>query len=530
MMTNDEIAEQLSFTAKLMELHQENPFKIKSIANAAFRIEKLSEQLSAMPAGEYEKIDGIGKSISQKIISLFETGTTSELEELKKKTPEGILKMLNIKGLGPKKIHQLWTELGIESEGELLYACYENRLITLKGFGLKTQQSIIQTLEFRKLNQDKLLFSEAEIMANDFIARVMHEHSGLKVEAVGALLRKMEVLDEIELLVTGDTTNLKNDSKYIKIIQNKDENEVISTFLHTGPKEHIEQLIHRGLNINNTFHSEQEIYASIGLSYIPAVYRDHPDAISLASENQLPDLINHQDIRGVFHAHSVYSDGAHSLEEMAKACMEKGWEYFGISDHSQSAFYAGGLKPEAIAKQHEEIEKLNKKLAPFRIFKGIESDILNNGNLDYDNEVLSSFDFVIASVHSVLNMDETRATERLIRAIENPYTTMLGHMTGRLLLSRKGYPVNVDRIIDACAANQVIIELNAHPYRLDIDWRYIRKATEKGVMISINPDAHSMSGLQDVRYGILAAQKGLLDKTFLFNAKPLSEVETYLNN
>jgi DNA polymerase (family 10) len=275
--------------------------------------------------------------------------------------------------------------------------------------------------------------------------------------------------------------------------------------------------------------SEEEIYRSGGLQFIEPELREGLNEIDFARENKIPKLIELTDLKGILHNHSTYSDGMNSLKDMAEYCNELGYEYLGICDHSQSAFYAEGLKPERVFEQHLEIDELNKKLFPFKIFKGIESDILNDGSLDYTEDVLKTFDFIVASVHSNLKMNEEKATARLITAIENPYTTILGHPTGRLLLSRPGYPIDHKKVIDACAANGVVIELNAHPYRLDIDWRWIPYCLEKGVVISINPDAHEKHGYHDMYFGTCAARKGMLTKEMCFNALSLNEMEAHFS-
>ena len=294
--------------------------------------------------------------------------------------------------------------------------------------------------------------------------------------------------------------------------------------LRTGPPEHLAEL---DIDPEEPIESEKALYEDRGFPFILPELRDLP--IEESSKINTENLVRWDNIRGILHNHSTYSDGANSLEEMALACRDLGMEYLGICDHSKSAFYAGGLSIEKVIQQHAEIEKLNSKLAPFKILKGIESDILSDGSLDYLDEILESFDLVVTSVHSILNMDMDRATKRLITAIENPYTTILGHPTGRLLLSRKGYPIDYKKVIDACAANGVIMELNAHPYRLDIDWRWIPYCMEKGVQISINPDAHKKEGYNDMHYGIHVARKGGLTNDFLFNGKPLNEMINYLS-
>jgi DNA polymerase (family 10) len=290
--------------------------------------------------------------------------------------------------------------------------------------------------------------------------------------------------------------------------------------------EHLNAIHFNDLKTTNQL-SEEEVYQNLNTVYFPAELREGLWESDYINKYNKYELIENSDLKGCLHNHSTYSDGLNSIEEMAKACVDLGLTYFGLCDHSQSAVYANGLKPETVLLQHEEIDALNKKLFPFRILKGIESDILSDGSLDYEESILKQFDFVVASIHQGFKMDETKATDRIIKAIENPYTKILGHPTGRLLLSRPGYPINHKKIIDACSANDVSIELNAHPYRLDIDWRWIPYCMEKNVMISINPDAHAISGISDMQYGVYAARKGMLNKEFCLNAKSLEELIKY---
>lgn len=531
-MTTEEIAHALKLTAQLMELHEENPFKIKSIANAAYKLDKTDIELQGKSLEELEKIEGIGKGIAAKINELLTTGNLKELLEMASKTPKGVIEMLKIKGIGPKKVGQLWRELEIESIGELLYACNENRLVTLKGFGAKTQAQVKSQIEFFKSNVGKFHFASVEKFGLELVEFLKKKYKTELVALTGAMRRKCDIIEQVEILVAhsgkADGSDFENRMGVeVNLMTCPAEEFQSKLFETTASPEHLKKIPNYKWQLAK---SEEEIYKANGLSYIEPELREGLNEIDLAKENKLPKLIELSDLRGILHNHSTYSDGMNTLKEMAEYCKELGYEYLGMCDHSQSAFYAEGLKPDRVLEQHAEIDALNKKMAPFKIFKGIESDILNDGNLDYTEDVLKSFDFIVASVHSNLKMTEEKATARLLKAIENPYTTILGHPTGRLLLSRPGYPIDHKKVIDACAANGVIIELNAHPYRLDIDWRWIPYCLEKGVKISINPDAHEKSGYHDMYYGTCAARKGMLTKEMCFNALTLSEIENHFKS
>ncbi len=526
-MTTEEIAQALKLTAQLMELHELNPFKIKSIANAAYKLNKTDIDLQGKTLQELELIEGIGKGIAGKINELQTTGDLKELKEMVAITPQGVIDMLAIKGIGPKKVGQLWRELEIESIGELLYACNENRLLLLKGFGTKTQAEVKKQIEFFQSNIGWYHFASAEQFANDLVNKLKKKYKTEFVSLTGAMRRKCDVVDKIEILVASEETvnmdELENRAHIkIEIINCKEEEFYSKLFETTAAKD----FSISDFKLQNT-NSEQELFVLNHLQYIEPELRESNDIIALAKENKIPKLIEVTDLKGILHNHSTYSDGMNTLKDMAEYCKELGYEYLGICDHSQSAFYAEGMKLDKITAQHAEIEELNQKLFPFKIFKGVESDILNDGSLDYPEEILKTFDFIVASVHSNLKMNEEKATARLLKAIENPYTTILGHPTGRLLLSRPGYPIDHKKIIDACAANGVVIELNAHPYRLDIDWRWIPYCLEKGVKISINPDAHEKQGYHDMYYGTCAARKGMLTKEMCFNTLSLPDIEKY---
>ena len=553
-MNNNQIAESFSLLAKLMEIHNENSFKAKSYASAAFTIDKLTIQLSETPLEKIVGIKGMGESSGKKVIELLTTGVLKALEEIIAKTPPGVIEMLNIKGIGPKKICTIWKEMEIESIGELLYACKENRLKLYKGFGEKTQQNVTETIEFYLKSQGSFLYAQIEPLLEIIKSFFEKSFPNNTTEFTGTYKRQLEIVNELELIIDTPIQNIettflevedfelieKNESDILfglsvglKLrVHSVDKNEIIKlAFIKGCSAEFATEFSRQFPAIDySACKNEEDIFRQASINFIPNCQRELTSTIERAKQNTLPTLIETSDIKGIIHSHSNWSDGSNTIEEMAQNAIAKGFEYLVISDHSKSAFYANGLQVERLKEQHANIDALNIQLAPFRIFKSIESDILNDGSLDYNNNILATFDMVIASVHSNLKMTEDKAMLRLINAIENPYTTILGHMTGRLLLSRKGYPVDHKRIIDACAANQVVIELNAHPSRLDIDWRHIDYALEKNVLISINPDAHSPKGFDDIRYGTLIAQKAMLTKEQNLSSYGLKELEQYLSN
>lgn len=460
--------------------------------------------------------------------------------------------MLKIKGIGPKKVQFFWVNMGLQSLGELHYACSENRLAQEKGFGVKTQAQIQAAIEYLQSNRGKFHYGKIYPFAEQLLANLQADFPDLRFGFTGALRRKCEVIETLEFItdapaeqqqavvyhfrkhfnfldetLTPEVFSFKDSDKGIAISCRFSSQYVADLFRTTASESHLKQLNLDGFLILEK-NNEEDIYAALQMDYILPELREGLGEIELAKAGKLPSLIEMADIRGVVHAHSTYSDGADTLKNMAAACQQLGYGYLVISDHSKSAFYANGLSEGRIEEQQREIDKLNQSMSGFRIFKGIESDILRDGSLDYEESVLKTFDCVIASVHSILSMDEANATQRLLRAIENPYTRILGHPTGRLLLSRTGYPLDHKRIIDACAANRVAIELNANPYRLDLDWRWIAYAMEKGVLISINPDAHSIEGIGDIRWGVAAARKGMLTKSMCLNAKNAEEFEEWL--
>lgn len=548
-MHNYEIQEYFTLLAKLMDIHGENEFKIKSYTNAAYTLDKLTEPLCDMSPSQMYAIRGIGEAIGKKIQEIIETKELSLLNEYIQKTPPGILEMLKIKGLGPKKIITIWKELEIESIGELLYACEENRLVKYKGFGEKTQKNIQEALEFYLHHQGNYLYEQVEDLAKNLQQNLYDAFPNEQHIISGAFKRQMEWLGFLDVVTTLSETNLISwlSQKLFKIEKNENyfsckgednfeirwhitsrEQYFWKDFTLSASPAFIEAWEKLPKFKMDAFANEQAIFDQVGVNFIPAPQRELPEIITRAATKPLSNTIQPSDIKGIIHSHSTWSDGIHTIEQMAVAAKQQGYEYLIISDHSKSAFYANGLQADRILAQHKEIEALNKKLAPFVIFKSIESDILNDGSLDYPDEVLASFDIVIASVHSNLKMTEEKAMMRLLNAISNPYTSILGHPTGRLLLSRKGYPVNHDALIEACAENNVVIELNAHPRRLDMDWRYIQKAIENDVLISIDPDAHAIEGYDDCKYGVLVAQKAGLTAANNLSSFSLSEMMEFI--
>ncbi len=559
-MTNKEIARVLKITADLLEIHDENPFRIRTYTNAALVADRHNNPLENLSEEALERVDGIGKGMAKTITVILETGSFDVLEQLKAKTPAGVIEISGIKGLGPKKVKTLWRDLQIESIDALREACTTGRIAATKGFGEKTQESILENLRYLDMNRGKALFSDAEEPANKLLELLKTAFPDTSISFTGELRRKSDIVTSADILientpldkiatVIGGYESIQIDLKrsgpftlrgtfksaeipwLVRIVP--EEQFYQKLVLFSGSDGHLASIQKGGNNLaeytmNNLHGDEESYYTSLDLPWIiPEIREEIYNQDQLTAMSRL-ELIEDGDLRGAFHNHSTYSDGKNSLREMAEKCISLGYEYLGISDHSQSAFYANGLQEYHVLKQFEEIDKLNEELTPFTIFKGIESDILNDGSLDYKTEILAKFDFIVASIHSNLNMDVDKATTRLLKAIENPYTTMLGHATGRLLLKRPGYPLDHTKIIDACANHGVMIEINSNPWRLDIDWRWVSYALQKGMMLSINPDAHEVDGLSDMRYGVISGRKGGLTKAMTFNAKPLAEVKHYL--
>ncbi len=564
-MTNEDIVEQLDLTAKLLELHDGDPFKVRSYAAAAYNLDKYNERLfSGMTVAELSQLKGVGKSLAGKIEEIARTGTFPELSDLLTQTPEGVLEMFKIKGIGVKKIHTVWHELGIESVYELEQACENGTIAKLKGFGGSTQQKILESIAFLKSQKGKLRMDKAVYHANTLREALLQHFE--QVEIAGEVRRQTEIVHQLVLLVaTTSPIALQNrldsldfllkdvpasspfvwrghaagSGVAVEIVAVSPERIPNELFISSAAPDHLSRYTATGKTLyqlarHEVFDTAESLYTTAGLPYIVPEMREGQQEWQWAEKHTPEELITWEALKGILHNHSTYSDGRNTLEQMAQHCRELGFEYLGIADHSQSAAYANGLRPERVLEQHAEIDRLNRHYAaafperPFRILKGIESDILGDGSLDYPDEVLATFDFVVASVHSNLTMSLEKAMDRLLRAIANPYTTMLGHPTGRLLLSRVGYPVDHKILIDACVEHQVVIEINASPWRLDIDWRWIDYCMERGALLSINPDAHETAGYLDMHYGVAVARKGGLTTAHTFNALPLQEIEEWL--
>ena len=558
------VSDILENIAMLLEIKGENPFKSRAYYNAAKALSGITNLEELVKEKRLREIKGIGEALSQKIEEYSKTGTMAYYEELTQVVPESLLELMQIPNLGPKKIKVLYDELEITNIGELEYACKENRLIHLTGFGEKTQENVLKGIEFFKRHKGEFLFGDVYQEAERIRQRLSTIVDPIWAEVCGSIRRRKEVVRDMDILVaaenhekitsffvsmpevdqvlvTGETkTSVRMKSGIeadLRVVTRQEFPYALVYF--TGSKEHNVRLRgiakKKGWKLNEygifdgdnlvTCKSEEEIYRALGLPYIPPELREDSGEIEAAEQDMLPSLIQHEDIRGIFHVHTDFSDGVDSLERMVEAAQKFGFSYLGVSDHSKTAYYAGGLKHDAILKQWEVIDTLNKKNSTFRIFKGIESDILSDGSLDYDDSILEGFDFVIASVHSGFTMKKDDMEERILKAMKNPYTTILGHPTGRLLLSRDGYQVDMMRIIDCAAQNHVILELNASPYRLDIDWRYLKYAKDKGVMISINPDAHAVAGLEEVFFGVNIARKGWQESKDILNTRDVNDIK-----
>lgn len=563
-MTNKEVVDILEEIALLLELAGESPFKSRAYTNVARRIEQLDGAVADLVEQErLREIQGVGEALEKKITELVTTGALGYHADLRARFPESLFDLFTIPGLGPKRIKAVYDELGIQSLEQLEEACSNGALSKLKGFGPKMLEKIVDGIAFAKEHQGLHLLNEASDQAMR-LKNLLAEHPAtVRIDIAGSLRRCKEVVHDADLIASSsdpealmkcfvEDAEVKRVTNHgatkssvvlnsglsvdLRVVSDVEYPFALAHF--TGSKDHNVAMRQRAkekslkLNEYGLFDGDKTIactdeaalYAELDLAYIPPELREDMGEFDVES---MPALIELDDLAGMIHCHSTYSDGRNTIEEMALATRERGYGYLTMTDHSQSAAYAGGLGPEKIEKQHAEIDALNEALAPFRILKGIESDIRSDGSLDYDEDILKSFDLIIASVHNKLDMPEDEATKRVIKAVENPYTTILGHPTGRLLLARAGYPLDFEKLFDACAANGVAIEINANCHRLDLDWRHVRRAKEKGVKLSIGPDAHAVKGLDNMIYGVGIARKGWLEAGDVLNAMPLDAFETW---
>jgi DNA polymerase (family 10) len=565
-LTKSEVARIFEEMASILDILGENPFKVRSYETGARAIEGLTGDLGEMLAsGGLLNVKGIGKSLFSHIEELHHTGRLEIYEQAKAKIPEGVLDMLRIPGMGPKKVKAVYEKLGVRTIDELEQAANENRVAALDGFGTRTQIKIIYGIQAVKKFSERHLLHTAMEEARGVYDEIVKQPEVKRALIAGSLRRHRETIRDIDILVGASKSDAimdcfttlprvasvagKGKTKSSVVFKSgiaadlrvvSDKQFPFAANYFTGSKEHNTELRARAkkmgykLNEYGLFEGEKlipckdeaAIYQKLGLDYIPPELREAQGEIEAAEKHELPELITEADVRGLFHVHTTYSDGTVSAEEMAKGARSMGFEFLGIADHSRSAAYAGGLSIEDVKTQSKEIRDLNNRLKGFRVFHGIESDILTDGSLDYPPETLDLFDFVVISVHQNFRMSEYEMTHRIIRAIENPYTTILGHPTGRLLLAREGYQVDLPAVIDAAAQNHVIIEINSNPHRLDLDWRYLRGAKEKGVKIAICPDSHTVKGMEDFRYGVGIARKGWLTKHDVINGLDTQAVET----
>ncbi len=555
----------------LLELKGESTYKSRAYYNAARTVELMGEDElhRLVHEDKLKDVKGIGAALNEKLKELVFTGSLPYYDQLKSSIPEGLLDILRVPGLGPRKVRTLYDMLEITTLAELEYACRENRLVNLKGFGQKTQENILEGIEFLRRYEGQFFYSEAREIAEDLLERIKEFSALDEVSLAGSIRRCREIVKDIDIVAATDEpgrlarffSELPSVSSIIALGETKASvqlEEVINADLRvvknaefpyalhhfTGSKEHNTALRHRakkmGLKINEyglfqdqkllTCRNETELFSALNLSYIQPELRENYGEIEAAEKGLLPILLEEQDVKGIFHVHTDYSDGINTLEEVVRHCRDLGYEYVGITDHSQSAFYAGGLKEDDLARQAEEIEALREKYHDIGIYHGIESDIRIDGTLDYEDQVLERLDFVIASVHSGLKMEREKMTERLKRAVAHPLVTMLGHPTNRLLLGRESSPYELEKIFQAALEHEVILELNASPARLDLDWRHLKKVKEMGLQVSINPDAHRLESFRDISLGVAIARKGWLEKKDVFNTRTRREVDQFFNH
>jgi DNA polymerase (family 10) len=570
-MDKKEVAAILNDIGTALELKGENPFKVRSYYNAARNIETIGEDINPLAKEDrLREIPGVGESIAEKIKELLATGKMKYYEDLQKELPEGLFEMLRIPGMGPKKIKAIWDELGITDVAALEYACHENRIAALPHFGERSQEKILEGIAFIKKAQGRYISSEIREQAESLENALKKDKNIIRISIAGSIRRRCETSKDIDIVVSSKkpeevgekfaalpqvaTVTAQGETKVSVILKSNvaadlrivDDRQFPYALHHfTGSKEHnvamrgrAEKKFSMKMNEYGLFavgkgkggedklipcKDEAEIFQKLGLAYIEPELRENMGEIEAAEKGKLPKLIEEKDVRGVIHVHTDYSDGLGSIKEFTDACIKMGYEYMAVADHSATATYANGVDEKRLKKQHGEIDALNKKLKGFKIFKSTEVDILSDGSLDYSKDALKTFDFVIAAVHARMPNKELEMTKAVIKALENPYTSMLGHPTGRLLLAREPFKINIEKVIDACAANGVVIEINANPQRLDLDWRYVKRALEKDVKFCICPDAHRINDINDIKYGVAAARKGWATKADVVNCLPAAK-------
>lgn len=574
MVTKDETIELLETIGRLLELKGENPFKIRAYTNAARALESFSGDFqTAASNNTLKELDGIGEAIAKKIGEYVQTGALRYYEELRGGFPDTIFELFELQGLGGKKVKALYERLKIKNIAELEAACRDGSVSQLAGFGAKTAENLLKAIEQRRKHSGRYLLSDATIWADQLLEHFRNHSAVSQISAAGSLRRSKETIGDLDILIaTKEPQNLiqhflahelvgrvlaKGETKAsvllksgiqadLRVVANHEFPFALAYF--TGSKEHNIALRGRALQNGWTLneyrlgpvpeskrtpklipdiHTEEELYGALGLDFVPPELREMQGEIEAAEKRELPKLVEWPNLRGTFHNHTNASDGRNTLDEMAAAARDLGLEYLGIADHSKSSFQAHGLDEKQLLSQVQQIRQVNKQ-GSIRLFAGVECDILKDGRLDFPDEILSQFDYVVASVHASFTQPEKEMTRRIIRAIENPYVTMLGHPTGRLLLEREPYQVDLAEVIRAAARTGTIIELNANPRRLDLDWRYWKLAKEQGVKCAINPDAHSIRGLHDLWFGVQAARKGWLTRSDVINCLPLKEVEAAL--
>jgi DNA polymerase (family 10) len=570
-MTKDEVADALDEMGTLLELKGESSFRTNAYHNGARIIRQVEGNLKELiESGQLAELRGIGDTLRDKITSLVTTGSLPQLEKLKSEIPAGVVAMLQLPGMGAKKVKFLFETLQIDSIEKLKAACDAGTVAKQKGFGDKTQAKILEGIAFLGQVGKRVRIDLAEGLAAALLEQVKALPGVIRASCCGSLRRRRETVADIDLLASaadagpimeafvkfpqmtqiigqGPTKSSVNAAMHVdgeKVMMQadlrvvSDEQYPFALAYFTGSKPHNirmrQRAIDRGWSLNEyslgdddkliPCHTEEDIYKALGLSYVPPEMREDTGEIEAAEAGKVPALVEVADIRGVFHNHSLYSDGTATLEQMALAAKALGFEYFGIGDHSQSLTIGRGMPPSVVKKQWAEIEKVNAKLTGIRILKGIESDILEDGSLDYDDELLAGFDYVVGSVHSHFGMSEADMTRRVCRALAHPRLTMLGHATGRLLLRRDGYKIDLEEVLRTAAKFGKMIEINAHPARLDLDWVHVKRAKALGIPIVINPDAHTTGELSLYRFGVDVARRGWLTKDDVFNTRGLKDV------